>query len=87
MSHGINKCGAVIFGDMILESKLVWSQVAAGLRSPFRQKGPASAKTGGQPKSLEEAKEAFFVFGFMAYTNGCSQCDLQRISRFRDGRC
>jgi len=40
MSQGTLKCGAVISGGMILESKLVWSLVAAGLRSPFRQKGP-----------------------------------------------
>ncbi len=45
MSHGTTKSGAVISGDMILGLKLVWSQVAAGLRSPFRQKGPTSART------------------------------------------
>jgi len=36
------KCDAVISGDMILKSKLFWSQVAAGLRSPVRQKGPTA---------------------------------------------
>jgi len=45
MSHGTTKSGVVISGDMILGLKLVWSQVAAGLRSPFRQKGPTSART------------------------------------------
>ena len=39
------KSGAVIAGDMILPSKHVRSQVAATLRSPFRQKGPTSAQT------------------------------------------
>ncbi len=60
MSHGEMKTGYVIFGDVIFgdvifgdviygdvifESKRGWSQVAAGLRSPFRQKGPTSART------------------------------------------
>jgi len=40
MQQGETKSGAVISGDMILKWKLIWSQVAAGLRSPFRQKGP-----------------------------------------------
>jgi len=34
------KSGVVISGNIILMWKLIWSQVAAGLRSPFRQKGP-----------------------------------------------
>ena len=32
------KSGAVICCDLILKWKCIWSQVAAGLRSPFRQK-------------------------------------------------
>ena len=44
-SQGETKSDAVISGDMILVSKHVWSQVAATLRSPFRQKGPTSART------------------------------------------
>jgi len=40
MHRGETKSGAVISDDMILKWKLIWSQVAAGLRSPFRQKGP-----------------------------------------------
>jgi len=40
MSQGETKSVAVISGDLILKWKHVWSQVAAGLRSPFRQKGP-----------------------------------------------
>jgi len=40
MQQGETKRGAVISGDMILKWKLIWSQVAAGLRSPFRQKRP-----------------------------------------------
>ncbi len=35
----------LISGDMTLEWKLVGSQVAAGLRSHFRQKGPTSERT------------------------------------------
>ena len=35
--QGETKRGDVISGGVSLESKLVWSQVAAGLRSPFRQ--------------------------------------------------
>jgi len=45
MLRGETKSGAVISGDMILKWKRIWSQVAAGLRSPFRQKGPTSART------------------------------------------
>jgi len=45
MLRGETKSGAVISGELILKWKLVWSQVAAGLRSPFRQKGPTSART------------------------------------------
>jgi len=44
-SQGETKSSAVISGDMILASKHVWSQVAAMLRSPFRQKGPTSARS------------------------------------------
>ena len=44
-SQGETKSGAVIPGDMILRRKRIWSQVAATLRSPFRQKGPTSART------------------------------------------
>jgi len=44
-SQGETKSGAVISGDVILVSKHVWSQVAATLRSPFRQKGPTSARS------------------------------------------
>ena len=43
MQRGETKSGAVISGDMILKWKRIWSQVAAGLRSPFRQKEPTSA--------------------------------------------
>ena len=39
------KSGAVISIDVIFVLKHVWSQVAATLRSPFRQKGPTSAQT------------------------------------------
>jgi len=45
MLHGEKKSGGVIFGDMILKWKQIWSQVAAALRSLFRQKGPTSART------------------------------------------
>jgi len=45
MLRGETKSGVVIAGDMILKWKRIWSQVAAGLRSPFRQKGPTSART------------------------------------------
>jgi len=45
MQRGKTKRRAVISGNMILGWKLIWSQVAAGLRSPFRQKEPASAHT------------------------------------------
>jgi len=45
LQRGETKNGAVISGDMILKWKRIWSQVAAGLRSPFRQKGPTSART------------------------------------------
>ena len=45
MLQGETKSGAVISDDMILKWKRMWSQVAAGLRSPFRQKGPTSAHT------------------------------------------
>ena len=45
MPQGETKSGAVISADVILVSKHVWSQVAATLRSPFRQKGPTSAHT------------------------------------------
>jgi len=44
-SQGATESGAVISGDMILKRKRIWSQVAAALRSPFRQKGPTSART------------------------------------------
>jgi len=44
MLRGETKSGVVISGDMILKWKRIWSQVAAGLRSPFRQKGPTSAR-------------------------------------------
>jgi len=37
-----SKSGAVISGDMILKWIRIWSQVAAGLRNPFRQNGPTS---------------------------------------------
>jgi len=40
MQCGETNSGIVISGDMILKWKLIWSQVAAGLRSPFRQKEP-----------------------------------------------
>jgi len=39
MLRGETKSGVVISGDMTLKWKRIWSQVAAGLRSPFRQKG------------------------------------------------
>ena len=45
IQQGEIKIGAVIPGDMILKRKRIWSQVAAALRSPFRQKGPTSART------------------------------------------
>jgi len=45
IQQGETKSGAVISGDMILKWKRIWSQVAAALRSPFRQKGPTSART------------------------------------------
>ncbi|HRA89534.1 MAG TPA: hypothetical protein PK992_15720 [Planctomycetaceae bacterium] len=44
MQRGETKSDTVISDDMILMWKLIWSQVAAGLRSPFRQKGPTSNK-------------------------------------------
>jgi len=44
-SQGETKSGAVISVDVIFVLKHVWSQVAATLRSPFRQKGPTSAQT------------------------------------------
>jgi|GEM_PF-6954299 len=44
-SQRATKSGAVISGDMILASKHVWTQVAATLRSPFRQKGSTSARS------------------------------------------
>jgi len=37
MLRGATKSGAVISGDMNLTWKRIWSQVAAGLRSPFPQ--------------------------------------------------
>jgi len=40
MQRGETVSGDVISGDMSLKWKRIWSQVAAGLRSPFRQKGP-----------------------------------------------
>jgi len=40
IQQGETKSGAVIFGDVILKSKHVWSQVAAGLRRPARQAEP-----------------------------------------------
>jgi hypothetical protein len=40
MQQGATKNVAVISGDVVLKWKHVWSQVAAELRSPFRQKGP-----------------------------------------------
>jgi len=42
-TQGETKSGAVISVDVIFVSKHVRSQVAATLRSPFRQKGPTSA--------------------------------------------
>jgi len=45
MSQGKSNSGVVIFGDMILKWKRIWSHVAAGLRSAFRQKAPTSAQT------------------------------------------
>ena len=45
MLRGETKSGAVISDDMILKWKLIWSEVAAGLRSPFRQKVSTSAHT------------------------------------------
>jgi len=45
MQRDETKSGAVISDDMILKWELIWSQVAAGLRSPFWQKGPTSVRT------------------------------------------
>ncbi|HRA87268.1 MAG TPA: hypothetical protein PK992_04345 [Planctomycetaceae bacterium] len=58
MSRGETKSGAVISGDMILDLRPVWSQVAAGLRSPFRQKGPTSAHTSHRHGSWRVLKKA-----------------------------
>ena len=44
MSQCETKSGAVISGDMILKRKRIWSQVAAWLRSAFRQKAPTAVQ-------------------------------------------
>ena|GEM_PF-1389988 len=56
--RGETKSGAVISDDMISKWKLIWSQVAAGLRSPFRQKGSTSAHTFHRHDSSRVLKKA-----------------------------